>query len=139
MPWCFPSGLANSSDRWCRAQFAFSADDDTGEGIDMSRAMACELVACEFTSSLSAADALRYLCHELPSEPEMEATEAGTNTHYGTMSQASNTFLSGFTGTGSGDVEEGPGTDYVGLNTLEIAIMADAKRFISHRPVQKVF
>ncbi|TGZ82385.1 hypothetical protein EX30DRAFT_394705 [Ascodesmis nigricans] len=126
---------------WCRAQFAFSADDDSGEGVDMSRAMACELVACEFTSALSAADALRYLCFELPSEPEMEVQESGVRpgnnreSGYGTISESS-TFLSGFSA--SGDVEEGPGSDYVGLNTLEIAVMADAKRFISHRPVQMV-
>lgn len=120
----------------------------------MSRAMACELVACEFTSALSAADALKYLCHELPSEPEVEVTDgsgSGVNgggggggvtssaqtTTYGTISQSA-TFLSGLTGSGLGDMEEGPGSDYIGLNTLEIAVMADAKRFISHRPVQKV-
>jgi hypothetical protein len=95
----FKEAPADPCNRWCRAEFASSDEDRSGfgVGINMTRALASEFVACDLTSSLSAIEALQYLCHELPVvEDETEATET--------------TFLlggrTGGTG-GSGDPESG--------------------------------
>lgn len=124
--------------RWCRAQFVQADGDESGEGLGTCRALACELVACELASNLSSQEALQYLCYEVPNEPEEQPETEDTHTitentplTYGTSS------TSGLTGTG--DLENSyskPG--YVGLNTLEIAVLADAKKFISHQPVQRI-
>ncbi|KAA8899392.1 hypothetical protein FN846DRAFT_990157, partial [Sphaerosporella brunnea] len=108
-------------------------------GVSSTRASACELVACDLTSSLSAVEALQYLCHELP-VAETEGAEP-------TESTESTFLLSGRTGgTGSSDPESGRKKQFEGTNngstsgmtTLEIAILADCKKFISHRPVQRI-
>jgi len=118
-------------------------------GVYMTRALACEVVACDLTSSLSASEALQYLCHELS-----VLDDGGVETTEETY------LLSGrSTGVGSGgiDVENGRRKQYegasdvkgisernadgvgpVGMTTLEIAVLADCKKFISHRPVQKI-
>lgn len=125
--------LTISSSSWCRAEFA-SYDEEGStfslgtDKIGSTRALACEMVACELTSNLSAQEALQYLCHSLPvgEESETPATES--------------TFLLSGTrhGTSGSDIESNRKKQYEGMNTLEIAILADAKKFISHRPVQKI-
>ncbi|KAI5795609.1 hypothetical protein EDC01DRAFT_59034 [Geopyxis carbonaria] len=115
---------------WCKAQFSLGDEDETGEGIWNSRALACEIVACDFVSNLSAVEALRYLCHEQSMETQDEQS-GNEQSNYGA--------IPGTHGTSNTDVESGAGNPaYVGLNTLEIAVLADAKKFISHRPVQRV-
>ncbi|KAF8241804.1 hypothetical protein K440DRAFT_665146 [Wilcoxina mikolae CBS 423.85] len=117
---------------WCRAEFASSDDDGTAFGmvtIGSARALACEMVACDLTSNLSAAEALQYLCHELPVLNEnQDSSDAATETSH---------LLHGRSGTNE-DIENGRKKQYEGMNTLEIAVLADAKKFISHRPVQKI-
>ena len=116
--------------RWCRAQFASFDVDETGEGLGTCRALACELVACELASNLSAVEALQYLCYEVP-------TEDTTTPDDGTITESTPLRYGASSGT---DLEESSNNtpQYVGLNTLEIAVLADAKKFISHPPVQRI-
>ncbi|KAI5809349.1 hypothetical protein BZA77DRAFT_328871 [Pyronema omphalodes] len=123
---------------WCRAEFA-SYDEEGStfslgtDAIGSTRALACEMVACDLTSNLSAQEALQYLCHPLP------VLEDNSNSNETPITET--TFLLSGTrhGTGSSsDIESNRKKQYEGMNTLEIAVLADAKKFISHRPVQRI-
>jgi hypothetical protein len=115
---------------WCKAHFSAEELADDGHGLGASRALAAEFVALDLMSYLSANDALEYLCYELPplephDESEEEATESTGLLEGGTQTRrsCSNEMVCVSIGT------------FAGLNTLEIAILADAKKFLSHRPV----
>jgi hypothetical protein len=107
----FRNGPTDFCDRWCRAEFASNDEDDVGGfgvGVNTTRALACELVACDLTSSLSAVEALQYLCHELPvNEDESEPTETSL-------------LLSGRSGgTAGSDPEAGRKKQYEGMSLGE--------------------
>lgn len=98
-----------------------------------SRGLACEFVASDLLTSLSANEALDYLCYELPL--------VGNEDHDGGNNCAGDE-TAGLLGSRDGrnapspDLEADSIASYAGLNTLEIAILADAKKFISHPPVR---
>lgn len=80
-------------------------------------------------SYLSATDALEYLCYELPPlrihdgseghDEESSGLLSGTNTRRNCTNDNECVSMASFSG----------------LSTLEIAILADAKKFLAHRPV----
>lgn len=81
-------------------------------------------------SYLSANDALEYLCYELPllqTHDESEGHDAGELT--GLLSGTN------IRRTCTNDIECVSTASFAGLSTLEIAILADAKKFLAHRPV----
>ncbi|KAH8154821.1 uncharacterized protein LAJ45_01352 [Morchella importuna] len=118
---------------WCKAHFSAEELADDGHGLGASRALAAEFVALDLMSYLSANDALEYLCYELPplephDESEEEATESTGLLEGGTQTRRNC----------SNEMECVSIGTFAGLNTLEIAILADAKKFLSHRPVQRM-
>lgn len=118
--------------RWCKAHFSAEELQDDGHGLGASRALACEFVALDLMSYLSANDALEYLCYELP---RLEAQYES-----GDQNAESSGLLSGANvrRTCTNDIECVSTTSFAGLSTLEIAILADAKKFLAHRPVSFV-
>ncbi|KAK6600009.1 Calcium channel YVC1-like protein 4 [Botrytis cinerea] len=141
---------------------------DSESGINETRASACEIVAWRFLSRISERDAVDFCLYELPSptlqrstdgaaEPEeIQATEHSTllpqfrerDSPPGTRppSQNKKTELlrsishmgSFFTHDDMDDDEDDPTSSFTGLNALEIAAVADCKKFLSQRIVQKI-
>ena len=143
----------------------YSALEPDDRGINDTRAHVCELVAWRFLSHLSEGELIDYLLYELPSPGQQVDEPFGTfQDHPG--GQKSNDFsrdesdeltglLSarspyherhntshsqrfGANGSNSGGKDEDPTLPFVHLNALEIAAVADAKKFLSQRIVQKV-
>lgn len=134
--------------------FASAEQDD--RGINESRGYACEIVAWRFLTHLSEHELIDYLLHELPSlsrdagsyqrepfvndeeqllpdeETAMRASllRSGASSPEGSQAQSSNKNAS--------KPDDDPMSSFVGLNALEIAAIADAKKFLSQRVVQKV-
>ncbi|KAH8594543.1 hypothetical protein B0O99DRAFT_625182 [Bisporella sp. PMI_857] len=141
----------------------FSTLDVDDRGLNETRANACEIVAWRFLSRISERDAVDYCLYELPNtdievgsdaEPATEPTEsssllpqfrASTPTIRPTSSKRvellrSVSHMGGvFGGEDEGlDDEEDPTSAFTGLNGLEIAAVADCKKFLSQRIVQKI-
>ena len=127
-------------------QFTFSGDD---RGIDGARAQACEIVAWRFLAYLSEPELIDYLLRELPS-PDYRESEADPSTaHFDSQPQdlAEENDDSGearllpehrsHTGVKS-LADDNPSSIFIGLNALEIAVIADAKNFLSQGAVQLV-
>jgi hypothetical protein len=93
------------------------------------------MTACDLTSSLCAVAALQYLCHEVP---VMDEDADGSDDGEGNAAESSTLLLSSHSGTNSSDMEAGRKKQYEGMTALEIAVLANAKMFISHRPVQRI-
>ena len=134
-------------------------------GINETRSYACEIVAWRFLTHLSEHELIDYLLYELPPtvvpDVNMSASRDWRSTRecdevdeftgllsnqaspYSTRSggqphntQRSNSMAGGY---GLDAVEEeDPFLSFVGLNALEIAAIADAKKFLSQRMVQKI-
>jgi len=98
-----------------------------------SRGLACEFVASDLLTYLSGNEALEYLCYELPLMRN-EDCDDGNNS----AGDERDGLLGGRDSRNvpPPDLEADSIASYAGLNTLEIAILADAKKFLSHRPVR---
>lgn len=112
---------------WCRAEFASGDEDGEGFGVGvyMTRALACEVVACDLTSSLSAAEALQYLCHEL-SVLDVSGAEP-TESSYLLSGQSNGG------GSGGADVENGRRKRYEGASEVKRAAELGADGVASRR------
>ena len=98
-----------------------------------SRGLACEFVASDLLTCLSGNEALEYLCYELPlvrNEDCDDGNNSAGDERAGLLGGHGSHNVS------SSDLEADSIASYAGLNTLEIAILADAKKFLSHRPVR---
>ena len=123
-------------------QFA-SAEDD--HGISETRGHACEIVAWRFLTHLSATDLIDYLLHELPpvsfdpeSHDEIEAhIDNGDAAERAALLSGRGPSAAKVRNGTSSIAEEEPMSSFVGLNALEIAAVAGAKKFLSQRVVQK--
>lgn len=126
-------------------QFASGGQDD--HGINETRGYACEIVAWRFLTHLSAAELIDYLLHELPPISLDPESYDGAESHTDNEDAAeratlllgrdpSATSALGRTRTSS-IAEEEPMSSFVGLNALEIAAVAGAKKFLSQQIVQK--
>lgn len=135
-------------------------------GINEARANACELVAWRLLSHLSERDLIDYLLYELPPPDEQEqydASDVSRDSHRaqhprtptkdvadensGLLSSHSPYFerqssnysqLFGTNGRTANVKEVDPTRPFVSLNALEIAAVADAKKFMSQRIVQRI-
>ncbi|KAF6236024.1 hypothetical protein HO173_005652 [Letharia columbiana] len=125
----------------------FASGDQDDHGINDTRGHACEIVAWRFLTHLSAAELIDYLLHELPPVSFDPESYDGVGTHPDNGDAAehaallsgrdpSATSTRGKTRTSS-IAEEEPMASFVGLNALEIAAVAGAKKFLSQRVVQK--
>jgi hypothetical protein len=138
------------------------------KGLSEARANACEIVAWRYLTRLSERDAVDYCLFEIPdtddescaSRPEtpqrrdeeadetapllnrLHANRNGTNRPVGSSSKrvqllSSLSRLTNYSEDTSDDSTD-PINAFVGLNALEIAAVANAKRFLSQHIVQKI-
>lgn len=153
--------------RRCRIlKWHYSNLEPDDRGINESRANACELVAWRLLSPLSERDLIDYLLLELPPPSEQEQDDASDvsrdddrayhprtptndtgNEHARLLSSHSPYFerhgsnysqLFGSNGQTANGKEDDPTLPFVHLNALEIAAVADAKKFMSQRIVQRI-
>lgn len=146
----------------------FSTLEVDDRGINETRANACEIVAWRFLSRISERDAVNFCLYELPelvedrirdldgaSEngttetssllPQFRARDSSTPNRptskrmdlLRSVSHVGGMFADSVYGT-QDDEEEDPTTSFTGLNGLEIAAVADCKKFLSQRIVQKI-
>jgi hypothetical protein len=143
----------------------FSTLEADDRGINETRASACEIVAWRFLSRISERDAVDYCLYELPrvdssladafdgpadSNPTEHSTllpqfrpqepmipTRPTSKRMELLRSVSN--MGGmFSEMDGPHDEEDPTTSFTGLNGLEIAAVADCKKFLSQRIVQKI-
>lgn len=132
-------------------QFCSGESDD--HGINETRAHACEIVAWRFLAHLSESELIEYLLHELPplgNTAGSELPNPGSDDYFDNYRLREDRddaeraeLLPGSRKIGriksaKSAAEEEPMSVFIGLNTLEIAAIADAKKFLSQRVVQKV-
>ncbi|MCJ1414062.1 hypothetical protein MMC32_000387 [Xylographa parallela] len=139
----------------------YSALEPDDRGINDTRAHVCEIVAWRFLSHLSEPEIVDYLLYELPPPKKANTAKISshtTNGHVGFQDEAhieedyseTSRLLAdrspGFRDSAPADgrantvekEDDDPTKPFVHLNALEIAAVADAKRFLSQRIVQKV-
>ncbi|PQE03679.1 ion transporter protein [Rutstroemia sp. NJR-2017a BBW] len=145
----------------------FSTLEVDDRGINETRANACEIVAWRFLSRVSERDAVDFCLYDLPeptlqrpscpSEPVADTSEHTEHSSLlpqfrdrdspGTSRPASRkrtdllrqiSHMGTFFADGLVDDEEDPTSSFTGLNGLEIAAVADCKKFLSQRIVQKI-
>ena len=132
-----------------------STEDDYDRGLNESRALGCEIVAGTFVLHLTQREALEYLCYELPAAharlespvrsvpqgshgpaelpeadervPLLDGVERSDDYDYHDVDDNS-----------ISDSEEPFSTTFAGLNALEIAAVAGAKKFLGEKPVQNI-
>ncbi|PFH60365.1 hypothetical protein XA68_11067 [Ophiocordyceps unilateralis] len=131
------------------------AADHEHSGLNQARSYACEIVAWRFLARLSEQEAMDFCLYEIPEvdddaspQPDSEPLETApllsraTIPSYGMGSSAKRIQLQGslqhLTANGDGDDDVDPTSAFRGLNALEIAAVADAKRFLSQSVVQKI-
>ena len=133
-------------------------------GLFQTRGYACEIVAWRFLTHLSEPELINYLLYDLPSSVRPELLRAASNMGNECGRRSSPTERSGLLrdeetleirpATAARDAspqlasnqarqdssieEEDPTSEFVGLNALEIAAVAGAKKFLSQRVVQKI-
>ncbi|KAL4806778.1 hypothetical protein BDV18DRAFT_119841 [Aspergillus unguis] len=144
-------------------KFAQAAEHDGGH--NNTRGYACEFVAWQFLCNLNQRELIEYLLEELRAPdrransidraeagiPSYEASAAGRDTHENESTpllffegnrQHGSSLGSGTHISGSYHGDDANGNDglsmFVGLNALEIATIAQAKKFLSQKVVQEV-
>ncbi|KAK0282041.1 hypothetical protein LTR35_007138 [Friedmanniomyces endolithicus] len=129
----------------------YLADDDRGVG--RARGLACELVAWRFVTHLTEPDAIDFLCYELPAVSKdgnaqtpngLDGTEEAlpvpetTPLLDGGRAEPDQSFADEDEETTSPDEATSFASFFAGLNALEIAAVADAKRFLCQKSIQRV-
>lgn len=144
------------------SRWLFISMDIDGTGLSESRAYACEIVAGQFLTYLSEWELIDYLLYELPrsdTKPNSSGLEAGDNDDESAallrrQSNASHTTFSppaqDLVPSSTAQANVPPtkarnvGDDdiisesFQGLNALELAAVANAKKFLSQTQVQKI-
>ncbi|KAK5004278.1 hypothetical protein LTR28_009125, partial [Elasticomyces elasticus] len=137
---------------------AIETDDD--RGVNGTRGYACEIVAWRFVAHLSEREAIDYLLYELPSSSggSRKPSDADIGSHSGQyLSSAAaltppeqRPLLRDHTAVHRDQANRptvnnvptsdrtGLASSYEGLNALEIGAVADAKKFLSQRSVQRI-
>ncbi|KAI2618774.1 ion transporter [Hypoxylon sp. NC1633] len=139
-----------------------------GRGLSDARANACEIVAWRFLTRLSEREAVEFCLYEIPDDSDGdspsnadEPADGGeSNETTGLLRTASRSSSTEYHGSGSSrrnllfksiskltmsrhasaveQLEDDPTAPFTHLNALEIAAIADAKRFLSQHVVQKI-
>jgi hypothetical protein len=155
--------LKNCRPRILKWNFSSAVDDDWG--LNESRGAACEFVAWQFLCHLNQHETIEFLLEELPQPPRHSTNlfevERGDSQYPRTGELETSPLLSGSSapisrpalrkqtvergnnGERSDSAHQGlidttPYTRFFGLNALEIAAIAEAKRFLSQQVVQRV-
>ncbi|KAK0253832.1 hypothetical protein LTS09_011136 [Friedmanniomyces endolithicus] len=128
-----------------------AADDDRGVG--RARGLACELIAWRFVTHLTEPDAIDFLCYELPAVSKVGNTQTpngldGTEEALpvpettplldGGRAEPDQSFADEDEETTSPDEATSFASFFAGLNALEIAAVADAKKFLCQKSIQRV-
>lgn len=143
------SDNARSALKWHFSQL----EDEDDRGINHSRGLACELVAWRFVTHLTEREAVEYLCFELPSSKAISESRNGSlrpTDEESAQPTERSPLLDGPT-EGDGTFDENTPADddnagreqasfastFATLNALEIAAVADAKKFLSQKAMQR--
>ena len=117
------------------AKWQFGSGEQDDRGINEARGFSCEIVAWRFLAHFPQTELIDYLLHQIPSRPVPDSTgidlESEASRHLSDYSSLINTRE------GTEDAEDDL-APFKGLNALEIASIANAKKFLSQRVVQKV-
>lgn len=127
---------------------AVEASDD--RGISQSRGFACELVAWRFVTHVTHWEAIDLLCYQLP--PVGKHSHSQVDNLDGNDESAAETsplLEDESFNPGTSYAEDDPETEHNGsstsfattfarLNALEIAAVADAKKFLSQKSIQRI-
>lgn len=137
--------ILNKYFRILKSEFASGDEDD--HGVNETRGHACEIVAWRFLTQLSAVKLIDYLLHELPPVSFDHGSYDEAGTHADDEDAAESAALLSGRGPSAASTqgktrdssiaEDEPMSSFVGLNALEIAAVAGAKKFLSQRIVQK--
>jgi len=129
-------------------------EDDDDRGINATRGLACELVAWRYITHLTEREAIDRLCYELP--VVNGSANGAANGSHSRDSQTTNDEETADPGErsplldGASELPLTPNEDtgtpedvtfsstFAGLNALEIAAVAGARKFLSQKAVQKV-
>ncbi|KAK6497654.1 hypothetical protein TWF481_012059 [Arthrobotrys musiformis] len=119
----------------CKAIFA-NEDDD--RGLNESRGYAAEIVAWRFCAHLNQfTEVIDYLCYEIPNDSK--ALSADSRRPSAVNVNESSPLLEDSSGFFPRDLDGAPAKHaFAGLSTLELAVVCDAKKFLSQRTVQNV-
>ncbi|WPH04616.1 Hypothetical protein R9X50_00750800 [Acrodontium crateriforme] len=125
-----------------------AAEDDDGRGINQTRGLACELVAWRYVTHLNQKETIDALCLELPTKKARTASAVSSSRPYvgndlpGANGETERTPLldeAPMDQQSDVDDDESMRFEYMfaGLNALEIAAVADAKKFLSQNVIQR--
>lgn len=138
-------------DRALKEHFStVEADDD--RGISETRGLACELVAWRFVTHFNEREAIDFLCYDLPIPSNNDISKGQPDGLDGAAEQRTTTertpLLNGTANDPTSDDEDletsdseqttAFGSAYVGLNALEIAAVANAKKFLSQKAILRI-
>ncbi|KAF3273472.1 hypothetical protein TWF970_008995 [Orbilia oligospora] len=117
----------------CKAIFA-NEDDD--RGLNESRGYAAEIVAWRFCAHLNQfTEVIDYLCYEIPNDTKSLSSDSRRPSAV----NESSPLLEDSSGFFPRDLDGTPAKHtFAGLSTLELAVVCDAKKFLSQRTVQNV-
>lgn len=131
---------------------ACEADDD--RGISQTRGLACELVAWRFVTHLTESAAIDALCYELPNSSKNGTSREQPNDYDGNVEEGTAGENTPLLGGGAYEADESFADEspdssrpddttafaatFAGLNALEIAAVADAKKFLSQKAIQRI-
>ena len=134
-------------------------DDEDDRTLNDTRGLACEFIAWRFVTHLTETEAIEYLCHELPplktqqankvfssraAQPQTEQTpllaDDDAEAQPGPSERSPLDLSDDESNDESHDVEEeGSFAEFfAGLNSLEIAAVSNAKKFLSQRAIQRI-
>ncbi|EYE96345.1 uncharacterized protein EURHEDRAFT_410860 [Aspergillus ruber CBS 135680] len=144
-------------------KWQFENTGDTDWAVNESRGFACEYIAWQFLCHLTQDEEIEYLLWEIPSPQRRSASfsldereaafrtgEQGTSHDIERTPLRRSSYISRFLGRKSDDVPSGEDAGdtedpfyarlslFFGLNALEIATIAQAKKFLSQKVVQKI-
>lgn len=117
--------------RW---QFGTGEQDD--RGVNEARGFACEIVAWRFLAHLPDSELIDYLLHEFPARSVSIPTGLDSGNEEGRQHSDHSRLLR--RESDNTDEAEDELSCFIGLNALEIAAIADAKKFLSQNVVQKI-
>ncbi|KAK6331697.1 hypothetical protein TWF718_002243 [Orbilia javanica] len=116
----------------CKAIFASEEDD---RGLNESRGYAAEIVAWRFCAHLNQfTEVIDFLCYEIPNDTQLlsDSRRPSAVNETSPLLQDSSGYL-------PRDLDGTPTKHaFAGLSTLELAVVCDAKKFLSQRTVQNV-
>lgn len=147
----FPTDGFHRALKWHFSQL----EDEDDRGINHTRGLACELVAWRFVTHLTEREAIDYLCYELPASDSTKSQRNGSmvRTDEETADTTERVPLLDGAEEAEATFDEDAATGdegaagpseafftvmFANLNALEIAAVADAKKFLGQKAMQSI-